>query len=64
MRGLAGPRLTESDDPAIRRLYSYWSPTQHEWAQSGYAPDFISDPKAARGPTRGRYKHPGPYKQD
>lgn len=56
-RGVVGPRLTESDDPETRRLYSWWSLTQFEWQAAGYDPDFIGDPKAARGPTRGEYLH-------
>ena len=98
-RGVAGPRLTESEDPETRRvsadqapyhtcsdtrsriacppdqrstveaggltqalrfgaqLYSWWTSTQHEWKAAGYDPDFIGDPKAARGPTRGKYSH-------
>ena len=62
-RGVHGPRLTESADPVVRQLYSWWSSTQHEWKATGYDPEFIGDPKAARGPTRGAFSHPGPYKQ-
>ena len=29
-----------------------------------YDPDFIGDPKGDRGPIRGRYSHPGAFKQD
>ena len=39
------------------QLYSWWTSTQHEWKAAGYDPDFIGDPKAARGPTRGKYSH-------
>lgn len=63
-RGVAGPRLTESADLETRRLYSWWSSTQHSWKAAGYDPDFIGDPKAARGPTRGTFSHPGPYQQE
>eukprot|EP01046_Picozoa_sp_COSAG06_P020554 COSAG06_NODE_1508_length_9242_cov_28.412447_5_plen_192_part_00 len=62
-RGLVPRHLAESADPDVRRLYSLWSDTQHEWAATGYDPDFVSDPKAARGPTRGIYLNPGHYKQ-
>ena len=63
-RGVHGPRLTESAVPEVRRLYSWWSSTQHEWKAAGYDPDFIGDPKVARGPTLGIFSHPGPYKQE
>ena len=62
-RGLAPQRLTQSADPAIRRLYSLYSSTQEEWERTGYDPDFVSDPKSARGPTKGAYTNPGSYKQ-
>ena len=55
-RGVHGPRLTESADPEVRLLYSWWSSTQHEWKAAGYDPDFIGDPKAARG-WRGASSH-------
>ena len=41
----------------------WWSSTQHKWKATGYDPDFIGDPKAARGATRGVFSHPGSYKQ-
>ena len=41
-------RLTRSSDPAIRRLYSFWSRTQEEWDRTGYDSEFVSDPKSAR----------------
>lgn len=63
-RGIHGPRLTESKDPEVRKLYSWWSSVQFEWKETGYDPDFIGDPKGDRGPIRGRYSHPGAFKQD
>ena len=62
-RGLVPKRLAESADPDVRRLYSLWSTTQHEWAATDYDPNWVSDPKAARGPTRGIYLNPGHYEQ-
>lgn len=62
-RGVAGPRLTESDDPETRRLYSWWSSTQFEWRDAGYDPTFIGDPKAWRGASPEVFSHPGPFKQ-
>ena len=63
-RGVHGPRLTESPDPEIRRLYSWWSSTQHEWKEAGYDPEFIGDPKAWRGPSPLEFSHPGPFGKD
>jgi hypothetical protein len=61
-RGVAGPRLTESDDPETRRLYSWWSSTQFEWKEASYDPAFIGDPKAWRGPSPDVFLHPGGFK--
>lgn len=46
-----------------RRLYSMWSGTQKEWADTGFDMDYVSDPKSWRGPSPIVYKNPGPYKQ-
>jgi hypothetical protein len=59
-RGLAGERLVNHPDPAVARLYSLMSPTQLEWAENGYDPDFVSDPKSWRGESPEVYKNPGP----
>ena len=59
-RGLTPERLAMSDDPATRRLFSLWPEHQQQWAATGFADDFISDPKAQRGPSPPEYKNPGP----
>ncbi len=58
-RGLVPERLAMSDDPAVARMFSVWSTRQEEWMATGYSDDFVSDPKSARGPTRGAYRNGG-----
>ena len=59
-RGLAPERLALSDDPQTRRLFSLWPAHQKEWVGTGFDPNWVSDPKAQRGPIVGQYKNPGP----
>jgi len=58
-RGLAPRRLVESPDPKVRRLFSAHPAHQKEWMDGGWDEDFVSDPKSARGPTRGKWQNPG-----
>ena len=57
-RGLAPQRLTHSEDTNVRRMFSAWPRHQKEWVASGFDPEFVSDPKSARGPTKGPWKNP------
>ena len=50
-RGLAPQRLVHSDDPEVARMFSLRPSHQREWMATGFDPDFVSDPKSARGPT-------------
>lgn len=43
----------------VRRMFSVWASHQKQWAATDFDPEFVSDPKSARGPTRGVYKHRG-----
>lgn len=58
-RGLIPKRLALSSDPDVRALFSAWPSHQRDWVATGFADDFVSDPKSARGPTRGPYRNPG-----
>ena len=49
-RGLVPRHLAESADPDVRRLYSLWSDTQHEWAATGYDPDLCRIQRQRRVP--------------
>lgn len=58
-RGLIPKRLAMSEDPEVARMFSVWPSHQQEWIATDFAEDFVSDPKSARGPTRGHYTHDG-----
>eukprot|EP00947_MAST-08B_sp_MAST-8B-sp1_P001480 g1480.t1 len=58
-RGLMPERLVRSPDPAVRRMFSARPAHQVEWMERHGCNDFdafVSDPKAARGPTRRPWK--------
>ena len=58
-RGLIPKRLAMSDKPDVARMFSVWPSHQQAWMAPRFADDFVSDPKSARGPTRGPYVHDG-----
>lgn len=51
-RGLIPQRLTHSENPDVRRLFSLRPSHQKDWMAAGFDPKFVGDPKCARGPTR------------
>ncbi|MEM7365507.1 MAG: phytanoyl-CoA dioxygenase family protein [Pseudomonadota bacterium] len=62
-RGLIPKRLARSDDPEVARMFSLWPSHQQEWMATDFDEDFVSDPKSARGPTKGPYRNDGSQKE-